>query len=219
MTRPLRPTPADDIGADLEPVWDRLASHASAAPPAGPELTARVQGAMLGEFDRALRPTAHRPVFVLRPLVRPSSLRSLVAAAALVALLGASVALAGAGVAHLNQVPLDQPTPSAEQSDEPDGDNPRPIMQPPAQPGPDGIEDPDEGDGDVDEDVANEAEVDEETDDPNGAETDDPGDADRPGADEPEDDPSDEPSDSPDDSPDDSPGDDPSDEPEADEPD
>jgi len=197
MTRRLGPTPADDIGADLEPVWDRLASHADAAPAASPELTARVQGALLDEFDRALRPTVHRPPWVLRPLVRTGSLRSLVAAAALVALLGASVALAGAGVARLNQVPAVSPTPAVEESDEPDDtpDAPAPIIQPPARPGPDGIEDPDEDDDDAD--------------DEDRAETDEPEDEDRPEADEDDEDHAsdDEPSDSPDD------------EPEADEPD
>lgn len=180
MTRRHGPTPADDLGADLDSVWDRLADHAAGAPDASPQLRGRVQGALLSELDRTLRPTAHRPIAVVRPLVRPSSLRSLVAAALIVALLGAGVALAGAGVARLNQLPVDQPTPAVEDSDDPadthgDADGPVPVVQPPVPPEPaddeDDVDDPD-------------ADGDDRDGDEDGSETDDPEDEDGPADDE-----------------------------------
>lgn len=204
MSRPLGPTPADELGADLGPVWDRLVDHADAAPPAAPELRARVLGTLNAEFDRALRPTALRPVVVIRPLFRPSSLRSLTAAAALVALLGAGVALAGAGVATLNQAPavLPTPTPTEEQAtdDADDTESPAPVVQPPVRPTPDEDTDDDEGtetpepddedseDRDADESPEPDDRDEDETEDPDDDGDDEPNDDGDSDADEPEDD-------------------------------
>ena len=131
---PVRPTEADGIDPELEPVWEELAAYASAAKRPRSDLGDRVFAAVAGEaaWWPKGQPDAQparivRVMAIVRSLVRPTSLRSLGAAAAMVVVLGVGVALAGAGVARLTRASDADNPPSFSIPGGPD----RPVVEPP----------------------------------------------------------------------------------------
>ncbi len=174
---PVRPTEADGIEPELEPVWEELAAYASAAPRPRSDLGGRVFAAVAGEaawWPRG-QPDAQparivRAMAIVRSLVRPTSLRSLGAAAAMVVLLGVGVALAGASVARLTRaLEADNPPsfsiPRIDEDEATGNEGPQPAATPENHYGPDDRDNPDpdadadeEGGEDADEEADEDAE-------------------------------------------------------------